>query len=406
MNWWFVSYRQIVQKKLSSFLSVLLMAFGVGIISLMLLVQEQVNETFKNNIRGVDLVVGAKGSPLQIILSSVYHMDSPTGNIKATDAQKIAKHNLVKLAVPLSFGDSYSGYRIVGTTHDYLELYDAQILEGSFYDHTMEVVLGATAAKALGLNIGDTFEGNHGLQTESFETHVGHGYNVVGILKPSHSVVDQLILTSLNSVWDVHAHKGEEEHHKHVIENVSDLDSNAEITSMLLKFKSPMAAFSLPAYINQKTQMQAALPAIEVNRLMGLLGIGIETLKNLAFFIVIISAISVFISLLTNLKEHRYEMALIRSMGASRITLFRIIIQQGVILALLGFIVGNLFSKLALFFINAYADAHYHLSANFISFSKFDMYLLILSLGIGFVSAVIPAINAYKLNISKVLSHA
>ena len=406
MNWWFVSYRQLAQKKLSSFLSVLLMAFGVGIILLMLLVQQQVNETFKKNIRGVDLVVGAKGSPLQIILSSVYHMDAPTGNISATDAQKIAKHALVKLAVPLSFGDSYSGYRIVGTTNEYLDLYDAHFSEGAFYHHTMEVVLGATVARALNLKLGDQFEGNHGLQTESFEKHEGHGYKVVGILEPSNSVVDQLILTSLNSVWDVHAHEGETHDHQHIIENISELDSTSEITSMLLKFKSPMAAFSLPAYINKQTQMQAALPAIEVNRLMGLLGIGIETLKNLALFIVIISAISVFISLLTNLKEHRYELALIRSLGASRFTLFRMVIQQGLILATLGFIVGFVFSKVALFFVNAYADAHYHLSAEVFQFSIFDFYLFLLSLLVGVISAVIPAISAYKMNISKVLSHA
>ena len=250
-----------------------------------LLTKKQMEETFEKNIRGVDMVVGAKGSPLQIILSSVYHIDAPTGNIKVNDIKSIASSRMIDKAIPLSFGDSFNGYRIVGTFKSYLTLYDADIEKGQWITKPFEVVIGSQVAKQLSLELGSEFSGNHGLASESIETHDDHIYKVVGILNPSNSVLDKLIITSLNSVWDVHDHS---EHHSHsdVINTLNEIDSTKEITSLLLTFSSQMAMFSMPRKINQTGGLQAALPAIEVNRLIGLLGIGIKTINFIAILII------------------------------------------------------------------------------------------------------------------------
>ena len=125
-----LSWRNITSNPLNTFLSLLLMTFGVGIISLLLLLNNQIKDQLNNNLRGIDMVVGAKGSPLQLILSTVYHVDNPTGNIPYLETLKLKKNSLVDFTVPLSYGDSYNGFRIVGTTKQYLKLYNTDLQEG------------------------------------------------------------------------------------------------------------------------------------------------------------------------------------------------------------------------------------------------------------------------------------
>lgn len=412
MNWIKISISHLNEKKLSGLLSVILMSFGVGIILILFLMGSKVEDTFYNNIRGVDMVVGAKGSPLQIILSSVYHMDAPTGNIHGSEVKKIAQHNLVKQAIPLSYGDSHKGYRIVGTTASYLELYDGKIAEGQMFQQPLEVLIGSKVAEILEVEIGDEIISSHGLTKNAIEQHGDHSYKVVGILETSASVMDQLILTSLNSVWNVHGHdeEGHDDHgHSHhhevaLISSVSEIEDDQEITAMLVKFKSPMATFNLPRIVNTKTNMQAALPSIEVNRLIGLLGIGINTLKAIAILIMALSCISVFVALLANLKEKKYELALLRSFGASRLKLFQVIFQEGILLTITGYVFGVIISRIAIRVISGFSEQSF-LTDSFLSFTSFDGYLLIVSLLLGTISALIPAIRAYRLNISETLSH-
>ena len=158
-----LSWKNLVSSPLNTTLSLLLMTFGVGIISLLFLLNNQVEQQLQRNLRGIDMVVGAKGSPLQLILSSVYHIDNPTGNISYDEANALSNNAMVETAIPLSFGDSYNGFRIVGTTHDYVELYQGTLKEGQLWNYPLEVVLGSNVAAVHQLQLGDTFHGSHGL---------------------------------------------------------------------------------------------------------------------------------------------------------------------------------------------------------------------------------------------------
>ncbi|MEM7509690.1 MAG: ABC transporter permease, partial [Bacteroidota bacterium] len=139
MNLFSLSWKNLVAKPLSTALSLILLMLGVSIISLLLLLDKQLQNTFDKNVRGIDMVVGAKGSPLQIILASVYHIDSPTGNIPLKEAEMLIKNPLVEKAIPMAYGDSYESYRILGTDSSYVNHYGGEIAEGRLWKEDFEV---------------------------------------------------------------------------------------------------------------------------------------------------------------------------------------------------------------------------------------------------------------------------
>lgn len=404
-----ISWKNILDKKLNSFLCVLLMTLGIAIISLLLLLGKQLQDKFAKNISGIDMVVGAKGSPLQLILSSVYQIDNPTGNVYLSDVQEIAQNPLVKEMIPLSMGDNYQGYRIVGTNKKYLEHFKAQFATGAIFKKDLDVVLGAQVALNTGMKIGDTFSSAHGLDAEG-EVHGDTKYKVSGILAFNNSVIDNLILTSLSSVWSIHDHKEEAEHteeespaHEEHEAEESEMPKR-EITSALIKFRSPMGLMTMPRNINQNSKLQAALPSIEVNRLFELLGIGIDGLQILAAVIMLISGISVFVSLYNSLKDRKYEMALMLSMGASRTRLFLMLLSEGVLLALFGFIAGVVLSRVGIILISNQLSKRFHFDVNQMSLQTGEIYLFAGALAIGILAAALPSINIYRLNISRTLA--
>lgn len=374
------------------------MTLGIAMISLLMLLGKQLQDKFAKNISGIDLVVGAKGSPLQLILSSVYQIDNPTGNVYLDDVAAIAQNPLVKEMIPLSMGDNYQGFRIVGTNKKYFEHFKAKIASGKMFKGNLEVVLGASTAQNANLKVGDTFASSHGLDSEG-EKHAENNYKVVGVLEYNNSVVDNLILTSLNSVWNIHEHK--DEHHE---EEVADSTIKREITSAIIKFRSPMGMMTMPRNINQNSKLQAAVPAIEVNRLFELLGIGIEGLQFLAAVIMLISGISVFVSLYNSLKERKYEMALMLSMGASRTRLFLMLLLEGIILSLLGFIAGIALSRIGIYLISNALSKKFHFDVSQFSLQTGEIYLFVGALLVGILAAAIPSIGIYRINISKTLA--
>tara|TARA_B100001939_G_scaffold3709_1_gene3510 strand:+ start:886 stop:2196 length:1311 start_codon:yes stop_codon:yes gene_type:complete len=430
-----LSWQNLISNPLNTTLSLLLMTLGVGIISLLFLLNNQIEQQLQANLRGVDMVVGSKGSPLQLILSSIYHIDNPTGNIPYSEAIKIDNNSLVDLTVPLSYGDSYNGFRIVGTTHQYPELYEMSLNKGRLWSRSLEVVLGSTVAQIHQLKIGDTFYGTHGL-IEGGHVHDEYAYEVVGIFNPSYTILDQLILTNTQSVWQVHNHEvieqshehqecdhehHDDEHshehhncdHEHHIEEstASGLELNtivpedAMITSLLVKFKSPIGLIQLPRKINETTNLQAAVPALEISRLTNLLGFGVQTINIIAFIIIIVSGLSIFISLYNSLKKRRYELALMRVHGASKWQLVQLVLQEGIILSVIGTVLGLLISRITLLIITLFAEHKYTFSSFQFNLLNEELWLLPIALLIGIVASLIPTVLSYNINIPKTLSN-
>jgi len=407
-----LAWTNLISNPFNTILSLLLMTFGVGIISLLLLLGNQIEQQLQHNLRGIDMVVGAKGSPLQLILSSVYHIDNPTGNISYKEADKLTKNPMVDFTIPLSYGDSYNGFRIVGTTSEYPKLYDAKLNEGEFWKESMEVVIGSMVARISNLKIGDKFYGTHGLG-EGGHIHDNHDYKVVGILKPSNSVIDKLIITDIKSVLEVHDHQVEDDvicsgdhhdHHDHHNHNLC-ISDDFMITSMLVKFKSPVGLIQLPRKVNETTSLQAAIPVFEINRLTNLLGFGVQTINLIALIIMLVSGLSIFISLYNSLKRRRYELALIRVHGATRWQLIKLVFLEGLTLSFLGTIFGILISRLILFLMRLLVNQKQMLNIEFELISQ-ELWLFLIALFIGLTASLIPAILTYRINIPKILSNA
>jgi putative ABC transport system permease protein len=397
-------------KPLNTLLNILLLALGIAVITILLLFNYQLREKISDNTKGIDLVVGAKGSPLQLILCNVFHIDFPTGNINLKEAERLAKHRLVKSAIPLALGDSYQNFRIVGTNPSYAELYQAELANGVWWSADLEVVVGATTAELLQLKVGDTFESAHGLSKEG-HAHEENPFVVKGVLKKTNSVIDNLVLTNVSSIWKVHAEHDSIETLSKIISDTSMLvptheagDSTKEITSFLIKYRNPIAAIQLPRYINTFTTMQAASPAFEAARLFSILGVGVEALTGFAYVLILISALSIFIALYNSLKERQYDLAIMRAMGASRTKLFVATQLEGITLTVLGSLLGLVLGHLVLYtFTTLVSESQKTGMSAFVFYSE-ELYLFIGSLVLGMLCSLIPSFQAYRTDIHKVLA--
>ncbi len=397
-------------KPLSTLLNIVLLSLGIAVITILLLFSNQLKEKISDNTKGIDLVVGAKGSPLQLILCNIFHVDFPTGNIKLSEADRLAKHRLVKSAIPLALGDSYQSFRIIGTNRQYTELYGAELGEGDWWKIDMEVVVGATVAELLKLKAGDSFESSHGLTKEG-SAHEAHPFMVKGILKRTNSVIDNLIITNISSIWGVHDEHDEETHHKDSMMSPSMLvpsaeasDSTKEITSLLIKYRNPIAALQLPRFINGQTNMQAASPSFEAARLFSILGVGVEAMTGFAYVIIFISALSIFIALYNSLKERQYDLAIMRSMGATRSKLFIATILEGTALTLSGSTIGLALGHGVIYLFGSMIEESQKAGITAAVFYIEEIYLLVGSVMLGVVCSLIPAFQAYRTNIHKVLA--
>ncbi|MCU4154611.1 ABC transporter permease [Carboxylicivirga sp. A043] len=453
---------QLRAKPFNTSLSIVMFTIGMSIISILMHFENHTQSRMQNDIAGIDLVVGAKGSPLQLVLSSVFHADYPTGNISLQDVDKINQHPLVKQTIPIALGDNYKGYRIVGSNSEYPQLYEAKLSDGQWNSNAMEVTLGAKVAAQTGLKPGDQFTGVHGFM-EVGHHHDEDIYTVTGIMEKNHSIIDQLILTKVESVWAVHdngheacthehheecdhnqQHESNHEHHEGCSHNHSDehqhnassslenvlakvdnneelsaeemqvfnehrghlsekqLKANEAITSLLVFYKSPMAATTLPRIINQNTVMQAASPAIELNRLLSLVGIGLTTLRLLAWIIIIFSAFNLLIHMLNRLNQELNELALLRALGISRFKSLLLLLSHGLLLVLSGWMLSIVTTRIALLALSHFIE---HIDFSIVQpLLKGEYYLLIYAAAIGVLAALIPAIKAYKTNIHFLLN--
>jgi putative ABC transport system permease protein len=401
MNLATVSLGYLRARPLNTGLNILLLALGVATIALLLLATQQIEERLQRDARGIDLVIGAKGSPMQIILSSIYHLDVPTGNMSYRQAREIAQHRAVKSVIPLALGDSYRGLRIVGTNHDYLAHYGARLAAGRLWEKPLEVVLGAEAAARTGHAIGAQFAGAHGLG-DGGEAHDEHKYQVVGVLAPSGSVLDRLVLTSVESVWAVHAGH-------HDIHDITDIasrmsDDEKEYTALLVQYASPLAAAILPRYVNNNSDMQAASPAYETARLFSIIGVGVDVLRGFALVLILSAALSVFIALYNALSERRYDLAIMRTLGASPATLMMLMLFEGLLLAALGGALGIVLGHALAEVLGWMLREAQQIEITGWAWVDAEWGLIALALGVGVAAALLPAWRAYRTDIAGTLA--
>ena len=385
-------------KPLATCLNLLLMAIGVAMMTFILSASRQLEEGAMKDANGIDMVVGAKGSPLQLILSSIYHIDIPTGNIPAAAQAELAANPLVAEAIPLALGDSYQGYRIVGSTADYIRHYGGQAASGVLFGGSMQVVLGAEVARRTGAALGARFAGSHGLVAGG-EVHAHAPYTVVGILRPTGTVLDRLIVTPVASVWRVHETDPDEPHAQ---VNAAE----HEVTALLVRYASPLAAVSLPRRVNSQTRLQAAQPALESAKLFELVGVGADVLRAIAAIVLAVAALSMFVALYHALEERKTDLAILRALGAPPRKLLLLLLTQGLALALGGAVLGWLLGHCGVGLLGALMEGQQNLALSAWSIDPQEAWLLPAALLVGLLASIVPAVRAYRTDIAATLAHA
>jgi putative ABC transport system permease protein len=278
----------------------------------------------------------------------------------------------------------------------------------------MEVTVGANVAEQLKWKVGDAFASTHGL-TQGGSAHDEQKFIVKGVIQRTNTVADNLIFTGIESIWHVHEGHSESEVMEVANKDSSFIpsplipshpigDSTKEVTSLLIQYRSPMAAIQLPRLINSQSSLQAASPAFETARLFSILGIGADILMSFAYVLILISALSIFIALYNSLKERRYDLAIMRSMGATRSKLFVSVLLEGTILTWLSSLIGIALAHGVVVLMVVMVEEAAKAGINGFVFYREEWIILAGSLLLGIICAIIPAWQAYRTDISKVLA--
>lgn len=411
----------LLSRRLASLLSVVLTAFGVMMALVVMLFAAAVDERIARDGQGIDIVIGAKGSPLQLVLSALYHADIPAGNIPYAEAEKWMRHPQVKQAIPLALGDNWKGFRIVGTTADYAAHYGAETAQGRLWDKPFEAVAGA----ATGLAIGQNFSGAHGLGPGGHH-HDDQSYHVVGVLAPTGTVIDRLILTSVDSVLALHGqhrehvheahenddedHAGDHSHHHghdhhHERKNKDTAADTpgmpAEITALLIKTRSPIANINLPRSINRDSMLQAANPALEMARLGAVFGLGTRSLGYVSAFLILVAALSIFAGIAGSLDSRSSDLAVLRALGYGRRRLFAIVMREGFILTVCGLALGFALGAGGFSLLARTLPA---LGAEALQVNIYWLWLALSVLAAGLAASLLPALRAARTDPAILLS--
>lgn len=402
------------RRPLSTLLVVALLAIGVATVALTLLLSRELEDRLARDAAGIDLVVGAKGSPLQLVLAGVYHVDVPPGNIPLASIAALRANPLIEQVIPLALGDSFRGYRIVGTEPAFIEHYGGTLRAGELWRNPMEAVLGSTVAAASGLDVGATFTGSHGL-AEGGGEHTDAPYRVTGVLARTGTVLDRLVLTSIASVWAVHeAHHAEADHDKEALgkeakgkehgEVGATLPPEREVTLALVRYRSPLAAATLPRAINKETELVAASPAYETARLLTVFGVGIDLIRAFALVLMAASGFMLFVALAQALEDRRYDLAILRTLGASRRHVAMVLLIESLLLAAIGTLLGLALAHLAALGIGQWLPEAAPLAAAARRWLPEEWAVVALAMGAGILAAMWPAWRAWRLDVAATLA--
>lgn len=457
MNTFTLVFRNLTQRKFSVFLTGLSVALGVGLIAATLGIKQQVEDNFRQTSVGYEMIVGAKGSPLQLVLHTVYQLGVPVGNMKYDVYAKLKRNPFVSYAIPYALGDNYKGFRIVGTSEDLFTKFSYrpntkyELAEGAGFTNaeSFKAVLGSEAAKSSGLKVGDKFVATHGLQESGAgigQEHDAMPLEVAGILKRTNTTNDKLIYCTLQTVWDIHereAHHDDEaesgptgereisddkpalasaptaktklDTHLHADSTANQHEGEAhdehaehaefgQVTAIIVKTKAPIFALQLYKSINDGTDAQAAIPTNEIKSLFDIIGNVDWAFLLITALVIVVALVSVAVAIYNSLNERRREIAILRSLGAHRSTIFSIITLEATLISLVGSLAGILLSKAFVLALGGYIETQTGVEVAVATFNLNELLLIGAVTLTGAAAGMLPALNAYKTDVARNLS--
>lgn len=332
----------------STAVSVVSVGLACGLLMSVTVIQSEAFRVFTSGPLGFDAVLGARGSALQLVLNSVFHLETSPGNIPWSLYESVRKDPRVVKAIPYAVGDNYQGFRIVGTTSEIFTTLEERpgvavaFARGHSFGDGREAVLGAFAAVQTGLDVGAVLRPYHGV---AFNDEAEHDdvYTVAGVLEPTGTAADRVIWIPIDGIFRMGGHvlhgAGSEFRPE---SGVAIPDAHKEVSAVMLKLRSPESGFTLDREINR--QGKAATLAWPIGRVMadlfGKMGWGVRILQGVAGLVAVVAAGSIFASVYNTIRERRREFAILRALGARRRTIFGIVILESVAIAAMGSIFG------------------------------------------------------------------
>ena len=349
MSLWRMAWRYLWSRTLVTLLTLTGIALGTALICSVLTLRRESEAGFLRESGQFDLVAGAKGSPLQLVLSSIYQLDVPTGNIPYSRYEALRDDKRVASAIPLGLGDNYHGFRIVGTEEKIFALSDRKnpkkllyhLDTGRFFKSDFEAVIGSQVARQSGLKVGDTFVGTHGLVvTAGSSEHPDFPYKVVGLISETGSSIDRAIYVTLPSVWRIHEKEADVHRKIAGIEGTSP-KRDLEVTAVMIRLKSVGLRLWMAQEIQKRTEAMAAIPVNEMLRLyQQILGPMQRVLMGVAALVVVVSVLSITATLYQSTERRRRDLAVMRALGAHPSEIAGLVVLEALLLTVLGISAG------------------------------------------------------------------
>jgi putative ABC transport system permease protein len=452
VNLFKIVVKNMRQRALATWLTGTSVALGVALAVAILLIKQGVQQRFEQGTLGYEMVVGAKGSPLQLVLNTVYNLDISPGNISWKLFEQLRDDKRVKLAVPFSVGDNYHGFRIVGTTDSFFKEFEfepgrkPELAEGRIFNFSeaalksafqeaeqrakdrearergeeiklaaepqpspiqrpFEAVIGSTVASETGLKIGQTFIAAHGVQPSAeAKEHTANPWTVVGILAPTHTACDRGIYINLDSFYHIEGHEIRGPTAPAKVEEKDNDPDPGQVSSVVLKLRSPIHAFPMYREINDRQDAMAAFPAAEIRKLFDIVGNIDRLLLAQAILILIVAGVAIAVSIYNSMSERRREIAILRALGARRATIFSIVLLEAVTICLIGAAAGLAGGHLVV----AASNGFLYKASGFVipafHIEALEWYILAVAVVLGALSGLGPALGAYRTDVARNLA--
>jgi len=429
-----LAIKSLRNRRLTAGLTVLSIALAVALLLGVERIRHESRETFANSVSGTDLIVGARTSPVNLLLSSVFRIGNATNNMRWESYRRIAALPEVAWTIPLSLGDSHRGFHVLGTTRDYFDHFrfgqdrKLELVEGERFADASGTVLGADVAAALGYRVGQQIVIAHGSGDVAFALHKDHPFRVVGILARTGTPVDRAIHVSLEGMDAVHATESAEDgadplaaamrnakqremqgasrndhDHDHGQLGIGENGSSARtITAVLVGLKARNKALFLQRQVNESKDepLTAILPGVTLLDVWDIVAGAEKTLIAISALVVIMGLAGMLIALLTSLGERRREMAVLRALGARPWHVFALLLGEAAFLTLVGIVLGVAALYVALAAGKPWLEQGLGLFIAPRSPSSAEFGLMMLVAASGVLIGLIPAYRIYRLSLA------
>ncbi len=403
----FLTYRSIINRKFTSFLCISSIALSVCLFLGIERIRVGARDGFTNTISKTDLIVGAKGGSLQLLLYSVFHIGSAVNNIRMTTYEEIKKHPQVEWAIPISLGDSYKGFRVVATDESFFKHYrfrgdqSVSFQEGMIPTETFDVVLGSEVAKKLRHKVNDPIIIAHGISNDAILIHKRTPFKIVGILNQTMTPIDTAVYINLYGMeamhfgWESGVPSDEDINPDRFKKENIQIN---QITSFLLKLKSRIAVLKMRRMIDsyELEPIMGIIPALALSEMWQTISYVEQILFLVSLCVLLVGILSILISLYTSINERRREMAILRSLGARSFHIFTLLIYESMILVVSGVIVGIGMLYGLLYFVRPWLESNFSVYMEITALSKSEWFIIAGIITCGILAGLIPAVKAYR----------